>query len=145
MGVIKWITGLLGFLFGGGFIGGFIGYAAGSLLEGLVKKEYKTGTTRQGDFSISLLILAAQVMKTDGKVMRSELEFVKNFFVRNFGVEHTNNRLAILKELLEKDIDIQEACTQIRTSLITPIDFNFCTTCLGLPIPIKPVLKRKEI
>ena len=40
MGVIKWITGLLGFLFGGGFIGGFIGYAAGSLLEGLVKKGY---------------------------------------------------------------------------------------------------------
>ena len=72
MGLIKWITGLLGFLFGGGIIGGLIGYAAGSLLEGLVKKEYTTGTQRQGDFSISLLILAAQVMKTDGKVMRSE-------------------------------------------------------------------------
>ena len=132
MGLIKWITGLLGFLFGGGFIGGFIGYAAGSLLEGLVKKEYKTGTTRQGDFSISLLILAAQVMKTDGKVMRSELEFVKNFFVRNFGVEHTNNRLAILKELLEKDIDIQEACTQIRTSLNYPNRLQLLHYLFGL-------------
>jgi DnaJ like chaperone protein len=117
MGLIKWITGLLGFLFGGGIIGGLIGYAAGSLLEGLVKKEYTTGTQRQGDFSISLLILAAQVMKTDGKVMRSELEYVKAFFVRNFGVEHTNNRLEILKELLKKNIDINEASSQIRTSL----------------------------
>lgn len=117
MGKIKWITGLLGFFFGGGIIGGLIGYAAGSLLEGLVKKEYSTGTQQQGDFSISLLILTAQVMKTDGKVMRSELEYVKGFFVKNFGIEHTNNRLAILKELLEKDIDINEACNQIRTSL----------------------------
>ena len=144
MGVIKWITGLLGFLFGGGFIGGFIGYAAGSLLEGLVKKEYKTGTTRQGDFSISLLILAAQVMKTDGKVMRSELEFVKNFFVRNFGVEHTNNRLAILKELLEKDIDIQEACTQIRTSLNYPNRLQLLHYLFGLANSVKACSQKER-
>ena len=84
MRFIKWITGLLGFLFGGGLIGGLIGYAAGSLLEGLVKKEYSTGTQHQGDFSISLLILASEVMKADGKVMRSEVDFVKNFFIKNF-------------------------------------------------------------
>ncbi len=117
MRFIKWITGILGFLFGGGLIGGLIGYAAGSLLQELVKKEYKTGTPKQGDFSISLLVLASCVMKTDGKVMRSELDYVKNFFIRNFGIEHTNNRLAILKELLSKDIDINHACQQIRTHL----------------------------
>ncbi|MFA6200639.1 MAG: TerB family tellurite resistance protein [Bacteroidales bacterium] len=117
MGIIRWITGGLGFFFGGGFIGGVIGYAAGSLLENLINKEYQGVPRQQGDFSISLLILAAAVMKADGKIMKSELNFVKDFFTRQFGEEHTKNRLEILKELLEKDINIEEACEKIRSSL----------------------------
>ncbi len=117
MGMIRWITSGLGFLFGGGFIGGVIGYAAGSLLENLIHKEYQGVPRQQGDFSISLLILAAAVMKADGKVMKSELNFVKDFFTRQFGEEHTKNRLEILKELLDKDINIEEACEKIRGSL----------------------------
>ena len=115
--MIRWITGGLGFFFGGGFIGGVIGYAAGSLLENLINKEYQGVPRQQGDFSISLLILAAAVMKADGKIMKSELNFVKDFFTRQFGEEHTKNRLEILKELLEKDINIEEACEKIRGSL----------------------------
>lgn len=117
MGILRWITSGLGFLFGGGFIGGVIGYAAGSLLEKLIHKEYQGVPRLQGDFSISLLILTAAIMKTDGKIMRSELNFVKDFFNRQFGEEHTNNRLEILKELLEKDINIEDACEKIRGSL----------------------------
>lgn len=117
MGILRWITSGLGFFFGGGFIGGVIGYAAGSLLEKLIHKEYQGVPRSQGDFSISLLILTAAIMKTDGKIMKSELNFVKDFFNRQFGEEHTKNRLEILKELLEKDINIEDACEKIRGSL----------------------------
>lgn len=117
MGIIKWITGGLGFLFGGGILGGVIGYAAGSLLEKLVNKEYEGASRQQGDFSISLLVLTAAVMKQDGKVMRSELDFVKAFFVQNFGQEHTKNRLEILKELLQTEINLEDACNKIRSSM----------------------------
>ena len=115
--MLRWITSGLGFFFGGGFIGGVIGYAAGSLLEKLIHKEYQGVPRLQGDFSISLLILAAAIMKTDGKIMKSELNFVKDFFTRQFGEAHTKNRLEILKELLNKDINIEEACEKIRGSL----------------------------
>lgn len=36
---------------------------------------------------MGLLILTAAVMKADGKVMKSELNFVKDFLQKNFGRE----------------------------------------------------------
>lgn len=117
MSFIKWITGLLGFFFGGGIWGGLIGYAAGSLLEGLVNKEYQAVPKKEANFSMSLLILASAVMRSDGKIMRSELEFVKAFFNRNFGQDHANNRMAILQQILQKDVDITEATNHIRSSM----------------------------
>ncbi len=117
MSFIKWIAGLLGFIFGGGIWGGLIGYAAGSLLERSITKEYDVAPKREANFSVSLLVLASAVMRSDGKVMRSELEFVKDFFNRNFGPDHANNRMAILQELLQKDVDLREATIQIRYSM----------------------------
>ncbi|MBP1630758.1 MAG: molecular chaperone DjiA [Bacteroidetes bacterium] len=117
MGIIKWITSIAGALIGGGFLGGIIGYAAGSLLEQLISKEYKGVTKQQGDFSISLLVLSASIMRADHKVMKSELDFVKEYLIRQFGAEHALNRLEILKELLNRDINIQEACNEIRYAL----------------------------
>jgi len=117
MSFIKWIIGALGFLFGGGIWGGLAGYAAGSLLERLVTKEYEGVPNKQADFSMSLLVLASSIMRQDGVVMRSELEYVKTFFARNFGVEHANSRLEILKELLKTDVDVESACNSIRFSM----------------------------
>ena len=115
MGVFKWLGGILGFTFGGGIFGGIIGYAIGSLLEKKVKTEYRGGE-QQGDFMMGLLILTAAVMKADGKVMKSELNFVKDFLAKNFGTENLQNRLDILRQLLDKNIDVYQTCEKIRTS-----------------------------
>lgn len=115
MGVFKWLGGILGFTFGGGIFGGIIGYAIGSLLEKKVKTEYKGGE-QQGDFMMGLLILTAAVMKADGKVMKSELNFVKEYFTKNFGNDNLQNRLDILRQLLDKNIDVYQACEKIRIS-----------------------------
>lgn len=115
MGVFKWLGGILGFTFGGGIFGGIIGYAIGSLLEKKVKTEYKGGE-QQGDFIMGLLILTAAVMKADGKVMKSELNFVKDFLAKNFGANNLQNRLDILRQLLDKNIDVYQACEKIRIS-----------------------------
>jgi len=117
MSFIKWIIGALGFFFGGGIWGGLLGYAAGSFLEGLVKKEYQGVPKREANFSMSLLILASAVMRSDGKIMKSELEFVKAFFNRNFGPDNANNRMAILQELLQRDVDLREATDHIRSTM----------------------------
>lgn len=115
MGVFKWLGGILGFTFGGGIFGGIIGYAIGSLLEKKVKTEY-SGGEQQGDFIMGLLILTAAVMKADGKVMKSELNFVKDFLAKNFGANNLQNRIDILRQLLDKNIDVYQTCEKIRIS-----------------------------
>ena len=83
----KWIGGGLGWAFGGP-IGGILGFMAGSMVGGsggsVGTGSSSYGQTRSGDFNVSLLILAAAVMKADGKVTKSELDYVKQFITKNF-------------------------------------------------------------
>jgi len=117
----KWIGGGLGWAFGGP-IGGILGFVFGTMFDGLQKGEYAhdsySGTssyqTQEGDFSVSLLILSAAVMKADGKVLKSELDFVKKFFTQQFGVDNANRNILLLKEVLKQDINLIEVCRQIK-------------------------------
>ena len=96
----KWVGGGLGWAFGGP-IGGILGFVFGSMYDGLQKGEHaydpysttQTQQTREGDFSVSLLILSAAVMKADSKIMKSELDFVKRFFVQQFGTDTASRNI----------------------------------------------------
>lgn len=110
----KWIGGGLGWAFGGP-IGGILGFIFGSMYDGMQSGAYEYRTTQRGDFSVSLLVLAAAVMRADGKVMRSELSYVRMFFERNFGPEEAGKNLYLLKEILKQDINLREVCMQIQT------------------------------
>lgn len=114
---IKWIATIVGALLGGGIFGGLIGYGIGSVIDGLINKEYNGVSREQGDFVISFLLLFAKVMKADGKVMRSELDFVRLWLDNNFGQENTQNRIELLKEFLSKDIDLNQVCSKINFTL----------------------------
>lgn len=110
----KWIFGGLGWALGGP-IGGIIGFALGAISE----EGQKTYTTSgrnilPNDFSAALLVLCAAVMKADQKVMRSELDFVKNFFSRQFGEAHTRERMILFREILNQEIEIGPVCAQVR-------------------------------
>ncbi len=122
----KWIGGGLGWALGGP-IGGLLGFMFGSMFEGGTKETsrsfqghpYASGTrsTQAGDFSVSLLVLSAAVMKADGVVKKSELDYVKRFFVSNFGEVKTVQLMQVLKELLKKDINVQDVSGQIRSAM----------------------------
>ncbi len=101
MGIFgKWLGGGLGFAMGGP-IGGLLGFLVGSMIDGTTVQTstYTTGTARtsQGDFGMSLLVLVAAVMKADGKIVKSELDYVKQFFIRQFGQESAKQALLTLK------------------------------------------------
>ena len=120
MGVGKWITGAIGWALGGP-LGGLAGYLIGSLFEGdsqQAQRVYTQGgysaNEQRNSFLVSLLVLSAAVMKSDNKVMKSELEYVKDFIRRNFGEDALPQALQILKAALEKDIDIPQICAQIK-------------------------------
>jgi DnaJ like chaperone protein len=52
-------------------------------------------------------------MKADGKVLKSELDFVKKFLIQNFGAEGTQEALNILKDLLKQEIPVEDVGEQI--------------------------------
>jgi len=113
----KWIAGGLGWAFFGP-IGGIAGFALGSLLE---THEFSKTTgysaTTSGSFALSLLVLVAAVMKADGKVLRSELDYVKKYFVQSFGEDSAAEALKMLRDILNQNIPLQAVSIQIKENL----------------------------
>ena len=129
----KWIGGALGWSLGGP-IGGLVGFAVGSLFD-KSSAQVQDGTgmpTRSGDFNMSLVILSAAVMKADGKAMKSELDYVRGFFAQQFGEEAASEYLRVLKDVLEKDIPLQEVCTQIAGFMALPMRLQLLHYLFGI-------------
>ncbi|MFH1297818.1 MAG: TerB family tellurite resistance protein [Bacteroidota bacterium] len=108
----KWIGGGLGWAFGGP-IGAILGFALGSMFEGVSSGKYAYRGTSRGDFAMSLLVLSAAVMKADQKVRRSELDYVKAFFYRQFGDTEGARLIQMLQEILKQNINIPEVSVQV--------------------------------
>jgi DnaJ like chaperone protein len=73
--------------------------------------------TTPGAFGISLLVLIAAVMKADGKVVKSELDYVKQFFDRQFGRNSAGEATRMLRDLLQQDIPLRDVCQQISRNM----------------------------
>jgi DnaJ like chaperone protein len=67
----------------------------------------------QGDIRVSIIVLIACVIKADGRVLKSEVNFIKPFLLRTFGDEGAKQALLLLKELLQKELDYQSIAQQI--------------------------------
>ena len=112
------LTGL-GWSFGGP-LGGIIGYALGSIFSSnrprVMRSEVNEtfgNTEQKRDFNVTLLVLSAAVMKADGTVKRSELDYVKRFFLQNFGQDQAEKYIKMLREILEQDYNIYEVSQQV--------------------------------
>lgn len=116
----KWLFGGLGWALGGP-VGGIIGFALGAITENTTvavnPQNASARITQPGDFGAALLILCAVVMKADNKLLKSELDFIKAFFVQQFGAEYTRERMLLLREILNQDINHHEVCLQIKSHL----------------------------
>lgn len=119
----KWIGGGLGWVMGGP-IGGLLGFVIGSIVDNttVATAEYTSGSgkTTTGAFGMSLLVLIAAVMKADGKVVRSELNYVRQFFIQQFGQQTAGDALMLLKDLIKQDIPVKDVCGQIRKNMDYP-------------------------
>jgi DnaJ like chaperone protein len=107
-----------------GPIGAIVGFIIGSVIDSAdqgvrtqqghqFERGRRTQTTR-GDYMVSLLILVAATMKADGKILRSELDYVKNSLNRNFGLQSANEAISMLKNILKQDIPVADVCLQIK-------------------------------
>ncbi len=117
----KWLWGGLGWAVGGP-IGAILGFALGAINEQQDRTGVNTASSPQmtstpGDFGSVLLVLCAALMKADNQLLKSELDFVKQFFTRQFGVEYTRERMLLLREILKQDIPLTPVCAQVRAHL----------------------------
>lgn len=127
----KWLFAGLGAGLGwaiGGPIGAFLGYWIGEAIS--PDKKIGSGDTRftsshrgpyrntgtQQDINVALMVLIAAVMKVDGAVKRSELDFVKRFLLTNYGEERGKQMLKVLQQMVERDIPIDQVCAQIKVN-----------------------------
>ena len=133
----KWIGGGLGWAVGGP-IGALLGFALGSVIDKTVNIQEDSFTGREqfqstpNDFGASLLILVAAVMKADGRILKSELSYIKQFFNKQFGSERTKQHMLVLRELLKKDIPLQDVCIQIKTYTMYPARLQLMHLLFGV-------------
>lgn len=116
----KWLGGGLGFVMGGP-IGALLGFLVGSMVDStkVTSTTYTSGqmATTPGAFGVSLIVLIAAVMKADGKVVKSELDYVRDFFVRQFGRDSAAEAAVMLRDMLKKDIPLTDVCQQISRNM----------------------------
>lgn len=126
----KWLGGILGWSTFGP-MGALIGFLIGSAIDlatnvdGDAAFRLTDGQSQQGDrnsFLLSMLVLAAYIVKADGKVMHSEMELVRGMLCQNFGEDAAQQGDQIMRQLFaEQDRvgkaayrqNIQQACNQI--------------------------------
>ena len=105
--MIKWIAAFIGyylFRFPGGIFGYFVGGLFDQFFNGKrINFNSQPQNIQPALFQINLISLAAIVIKADGQVKASELQFVRTFFITNYGPEKASSIFEIFNEQIKKD------------------------------------------
>ena len=122
------LWGTLGWAFGGP-IGGILGV----IFAGSNDSSYKQIKQSQaGDFMVSLLVLFAKVMKADGKLLKSELDYVKKFLKRNLNQQQSQVFIKMFREMLNQEYSTLQVCRQIQKSMDHPSRLELIHVLFGL-------------
>ena len=133
----KLFWGGLGWVFAGP-IGAILGYTYASINQQNQSWNQQSNhssyriKTKPGDFVISVMVLLAKVMKADGKLLKSELDYVKTFLKQQFGVEQTRELMSVFKDILEQDYPLRDVCRQIQKSMDHPSRLELIHILYGL-------------
>jgi DnaJ like chaperone protein len=124
----KWLGAGLGWTFAGP-IGGILGFVFGSFIDEFSESELLDAnkrtrskhSTESGDFEISLLVLAAIVIKSDGNIDKRELDFVRSSFISMYGKERANHAFKLFKGIIANNkISTRQVCMQINRHMNHP-------------------------
>ena len=133
----KILFGGLGWVLGGP-IGAIIGYYLGSqgdhADQGYSTQPATRGypNTKPGDFMVSLLVLLGAVMKADKQLLKSELDYVKNFLRQQFSHQDPQEYMILFKDIIKQDYPIRDVCRQIQRSMDHPSRLELIHVLFGL-------------
>jgi DnaJ like chaperone protein len=118
--MIKWIAAFFGFFlfrFPGAVLGFFIGGMIDQLYGGSTSFfQTRVSNSHTGNFQLNLLALSAMVIKADGQVKAQELQFVRNFFIANYGRVEASILFETFNEQVKKQVQNINTLTQIFVS-----------------------------
>ena len=137
----KLLWGSFGWVLGGP-IGGILGYAAASLYNNEARSgsynSYFSGNepaypkTKPGDFMVSMLVLLAAVMKADKQLLKSELDFVKQFLKNQFHTNDVHDFMVLFKDILNQEYHLRDVCRQVQRSMDHPSRLELVHVLFGL-------------
>lgn len=115
--MIKWIAAFLGYSFFR-FPGALLGFIVGGVVERFFNSTSswsEVGSQRSSTaaLQLNLLALAATVIKADGTVKQQELQFVRNFFITNYGTQMASTIFEKFNEEIKKERQKIPELTQI--------------------------------
>jgi len=115
--MIKWIAAFLGYSFFR-FPGALLGFIVGGVVERFINSSSswsEVGSQRSttAALQLNLLALAATVIKADGTVKQQELQFVRNFFITNYGSQMASTIFEKFNEEVKKERQNIPELTQI--------------------------------
>jgi len=118
----KILWGGLGWVLGGP-IGAIIGYSLAGFTGQPSNANYQYTSypqTQPGDFIVSLLVLFGAVMKADKQMLKSELDYVKEFLSKQFDRKQVKNFMILFKDITKQDYPLRDVCRQITRSMDHP-------------------------
>ena len=98
--------------------GWFLAGPIGAIIGYYISKSFFDGKNDQAKaYELSLLILSSLVIKSDGKIVKAELDYVKKFFINTFGVQKANKYFEIFNKLNKQSLDSQlrPVCQQLNS------------------------------
>lgn len=118
------IGAILGFIIFRNFYGAFFGYAIGTFFSSSISIKAQNSSRgssntsynsvgSQNGFANALLILSAAVMKADGVVKKSELEYVKQFFKQQFPPSYAQQYILRFRDILKSEYNVASECSRI--------------------------------
>ena len=98
--------------------GWFLAGPIGAIIGYYISKSFFDGKNdKEKAYELSLLILSSLVIKSDGKIVKAELEYVKKFFVNTFGIQKANKYFEVFNKLNKQSLtsELRPVCQQLNS------------------------------
>ena len=125
--MIKYVGAVAGYFFGRGFFGAVIGYFLGSAADSYLfpdnaskengeRRFAPQSSVSPGDFELNLLSLASIVIKADGRVSQTELDYARQYFVRAYGKDRANATFRTFNDVIKnREVSASRICTYLNS------------------------------
>ena len=114
--MIKWLAAVIGYSFLR-FPGAILGFMIGGFFEFLSKNSIQIRTSsyaiKPETFQLNLLALSALIIKADGKIQQKELDFVRSFFIGQYGKERADSIFRAFNTQIKKETQHLDQLTRV--------------------------------